>query len=70
MPSLGVRVACHRSHRHRLAYAIRTSADKSFTKANPQGIGKPMPNKAAASRTHFQTWQILKCQTQQFLQRF
>jgi hypothetical protein len=31
---LGVRVACHRFVRHRLAYTIQTTADESFTKTN------------------------------------
>jgi hypothetical protein len=47
-----VRVACHRSHKHRLAGVIQTSANKSFTKTYPQVIGKPMTMRAAASRTH------------------
>jgi hypothetical protein len=59
MPSLGVRAACRRSHKHRLADVIQTSGSESFTKTTPHGIGKPMPNKAAASRTHSQTWKRL-----------
>ncbi len=52
---MGVRVVCHRSHKHRLAGVIQTFANKSFTKTSPGGIGKPMPNKAVASHTHSQT---------------
>ncbi len=55
-PSLGVRAACRRSYKHRLAGVILTSASKNFIKTNLQVIGKPMTMRAVASHTHSQTW--------------
>jgi hypothetical protein len=48
----GVRAACRRSHKHRLAGVLQAPINKSYTKTDPQVIGKPMTMRAAASRTH------------------
>jgi hypothetical protein len=52
---LGVRVACHRSHSHRLADDLWIGLRKAFASRCLYNTGKPVFMRAAASRTHSQT---------------